>query len=309
MHLLLCATFLLLGVEKIQAQEALLLLGGHYLDGYMDNEVEVWSHSSECNLDIPSTPDSFVTKPGVALFQEHVYVCGGDRIGTTHTHDTCDKYSLKDNVWTQGLSLKSNSTNVYLTTAGTSLLAAYRNEDENLVVSTLDSEESGWIETFPLDGPFPQPFFSFAALDDKHVAISATYNYYPFEEKIHVLEVETGEVATMTIDWSCNYPVMYNNNLTCVRTVEQQRVEILALTDVEEGFTNPTWSVIETPPLEFFAGEFGPQILPMVVLDGMLTFVDIHIARLYYWEGEEWKSGEIDFPKQDTSFLVIPCNL
>jgi len=303
MHLVLCVTFLLLGVRNIQAQEALVLLGGRYLDGYMDNEVEVWSHSSECDLDIGSTPDSFVTKPGVALFQDNIYVCGGDRIGTTHTHDTCDKYSLKDKVWTQGLSLKSNSTNVYLATVGTNLLAAYRNEDENLVVSILDPEESGWNETFLPDTPIPQPWFGFVPLDDKNVAISVINIWYPFEEWVHVLNVETGDVATMTIDFDCGSAVMYNNNYTCVRMVDSH-VEIVALTDVEEGFTNPTWTVVATPPLGFVSTH-----LPMVVLDGMLTFVDIQIARLFYLEEGEWKTGEIDFPKQDTSMLVMPCNI
>jgi len=279
-----------------------VLLGGDYFDGYMDNEVEVWSHSSDCGLDIASTPDSFVSRPGVALFQEHIYVCGGDRVGTTHTHDTCDKYSLKDKVWSQGLSLKSNSTPVHLATVGNSLLAAYKNEDENLVVSYLDSEESGWIETFPLDTPLSPSLnlLSLVPLDDKYVAIS-TVIYYPFESKIYVLDVESGEVFSMTIDFGCQLSVMYKNNYTCVLGGNG----IVALTAVEEGFTNPIWSVVATPPLDFW--NYDPW--QMVVLDGMLTFVDILTARLIYLEGEEWKSGEIDFPKQDTSMLVISCNI
>jgi len=306
MYLVWSLTFLLLGSKNIQAQEALVLLGGDYIDGYMDNEVEVWSHSSDCGLDIASTPDSFVSRPGVALFQEHIYVCGGDRVGTTHTHDTCDKYSLKDKVWSQGLSLKSNSTPVHLATVGTSLLAAYTNEDDNLVVSYLDSEESGWIETFPLDTPLSKDLnlLSFVPLDDKYVAIS-TVIYYPFESKIYVLDVESGEVFSMTIDFECRLAVMYKNNYTCVHGGDLSNFGIVALTAVEEGFTNPIWSVVATPPVDFWT--YGPWAT--VVLDGMLTFVDISIARLFYLEGEEWKSGEIDFPKQDTSMLVISCNI
>ena len=84
------------------SQDALALFGGEYPDGYFDNEVEVWSPSSSCNLEIPSTPDSFIDAPGVGVLDDKIYVCGGHRIGTNHTTSTCDVYSLTDKTWSQG---------------------------------------------------------------------------------------------------------------------------------------------------------------------------------------------------------------
>ena len=57
-------------------------MGGKYADGYVDNEVEVWSHSPDCGINIKNTPDSFVDRPGDAFQGNNLYVCGGRRIGT-----------------------------------------------------------------------------------------------------------------------------------------------------------------------------------------------------------------------------------
>ena len=76
--------FILSYLGPAASQDAVALFGGAYPDGYMDNEVEVWSHSSSCDLEIPSTPDSFRDGPGVAVLDDKIYVCGGHRMGTNH---------------------------------------------------------------------------------------------------------------------------------------------------------------------------------------------------------------------------------
>merc|ERR1711915_409290 len=40
-----------------RASEALVMIGGDYLPGFLDNEVEVWSPSVTCDLEILPTPD------------------------------------------------------------------------------------------------------------------------------------------------------------------------------------------------------------------------------------------------------------
>merc|ERR1712179_607868 len=50
----------LLSCGSALAEEALVIVGGLYPDGYQDNEVEVWSHSADCGLSIDKTPDSFI---------------------------------------------------------------------------------------------------------------------------------------------------------------------------------------------------------------------------------------------------------
>ena len=118
--------FLLTYIGATTAQDAVALFGGEYPDGLMDNEVEVWSHSSSCNLEIPSTPDSFRDGPGVAVLEDKIYVCGGHRIGTNHTtSSTCDVYSLTENTWSEGPTFSNHPTRVHLTTVGSRLIAAY----------------------------------------------------------------------------------------------------------------------------------------------------------------------------------------
>ena len=54
-------TFILTSLlQAAQADEALVMVGGDYLPGFLDNEVEVWSPSPTCDLQVSSTPDYFV---------------------------------------------------------------------------------------------------------------------------------------------------------------------------------------------------------------------------------------------------------
>merc|ERR1711970_922495 len=74
------------------SQDAVALFGGEYPDGYFDNEVEIWSHSSSCNLEIPSTPDSFGDAPGVGVLDDEIYVCAHGNSGVQA--DCCIYYSI-----------------------------------------------------------------------------------------------------------------------------------------------------------------------------------------------------------------------
>merc|ERR1711915_802030 len=52
-----------------RASEALVMVGGDYLPGFLDNEVEVWSPSNTCDLEVLPTPDYFNGVPGAALLE------------------------------------------------------------------------------------------------------------------------------------------------------------------------------------------------------------------------------------------------
>ena len=99
----------LLCVSSSLGDEALVLVGGRYADGYVDNQVEVWSHSDNCGINIMNTPDSFIDRPGVAVLENNLYLCGGHRIGTNSSSGDCDIYSLADNIWTEGPALPINN--------------------------------------------------------------------------------------------------------------------------------------------------------------------------------------------------------
>ena len=162
----------------------------------MDNEVEVWSHSPDCGIHIKNTPDSFTDRPGVAVLENNLYVCGGRRIGTNSTIDTCDIYSLTDNVWTDGPNQPFNRTNnddfdtqfkFWMSTVGSTVVAAYQGnsyypdfEPQEYPISTLGEE--GWSGPTSLGGSFGEfSFFDMIAMDKKHVALTGSIQYPPNE--------------------------------------------------------------------------------------------------------------------------------
>ena len=170
-------TILLFHGVTILADEAVVMVGGTYPDGYADNEVEVWSPSPGCTLEVPSTPDAFIDTPGAKFYQDNMYVCGGHRIGTTHTRDTWDVYSFTQKEWSQGSSLRTNSSHVSLASVGSHLAAVYSDGEDNyrIVISFL--EDSGWVETFPLDAEAPDyGELHLVVLDKQHLAIQVAWN-------------------------------------------------------------------------------------------------------------------------------------
>jgi len=302
-------TVLLFAVSSL-AQEALVLVGGKYADGYLDNEVEVWSHSSNCGLNIKSTPDYFVDRPGVAAQENNLYVCGGNRIGTNSTSDDCDVYSLTDNAWTDGPTQPFNRTNnngfgdqfkFRMSTVGSTVVAAYQDDiyypivPQEYQMSTLGKE--GWSEPTSLGVNYGE-FQGMVALDEKHVALNSGSTY----EMIYIVNVETlTVVAEVSLDFSCILPFMYNNQYTCVKRGPE---ELMSLT-FSEDFNEPTWTVLQSLPDIFHV----PEPYFMAQLDGMLTGVFPREAVIFYLEGDEWKSEEMEIPRYDPGYVVIPCHV
>ena len=129
----------------------------------------------------------------------------GRRIGTNSTIDTCDNYSLTDNVWTDGPDQPFNRTNndefdtqfkFWMATAGPTVVAAYQGnpyypdfEPQVYQMSTLGEE--GWSEPTSLGVSFGEfTFFDMIALDEKHVALTGSIQYPP-NETICITNAET----------------------------------------------------------------------------------------------------------------------
>ena len=108
--------------RPVRASEALVMIGGDYLPGFLDNEVEVWSPSRTCDLEILPTPDYFTEGPGAALHGDQIYVCGGSYIHG-HPRDLCDTYDISEATWREGPSLASNLSGIKMATVGETLVA------------------------------------------------------------------------------------------------------------------------------------------------------------------------------------------
>merc|ERR1711970_573753 len=308
-------TTLLLCVVSALAQEAVVLVGGRYADSQDTFEVEVWSHSPNCGINIKNTPDSFVDRPGVAVLKNNLYVCGGRRIGTDSTSDDCDVYSLTDNVWTDGPTQPFNRTNnngfedqfkFRMATVGSTVVAAYQGnsyypefEPQEYQMSILGGE--GWSEPTLLGVSKGDMFLGMVALDEKHVALRA-YISYPAIETIYIVNVETLTVVTeISLDFHCYVPFLYNNQYTCVKEGAE---ELMGLS-LSEDFSEPTWTVVQSLPADIFHTDYHAYF--MTQLDGMLTGVFSQEAVIFYLEGEEWKSEEMEIPRVESGHVVIPC--
>jgi len=287
------------------------MVGGKYADGYVDNEVEVWTHSPECGINIKNTPDSFVDRPGVAVLENNLYVCGGQRIGTNSTSDDCDIYSLTDNVWTDGPTQPFNRTHnngfdpqfkLRMATVGSTVVAAYQGnsyypdfEPQEYQMSTLGAE--GWSEPTSL-GVSKGDLQGMVALDVKHVAVWGG-------ETIYIVNVDKLTVVAEVLDVHCCLPFLYNNQYTCVKSAK----ELISLS-FSEDFSEPTWTVVQNLPADIFhAYEYDCYPYFMIQLDGMLTAVFSRDAVIFYLEGDEWKSDEMEIPRVESGHLVIPCNM
>jgi len=314
-------TTLLPCVVTALAQEALVLVGGKFGDGYVDNEVEVWSHSSDCGINIKNTPDFFIDRPGVAALENNLYVCGGRRIGTNSTSDDCDIYSLADNEWMDGPNQPFDRTDndpfnyefrFRMTTLGPTVVAAYQDHPEQeYQMSTLGEE--GWSEPTSLGGTsnHGQTFLGLITLDEKHVALTAQQKYvYPMNVTIFIVNVETVTVvAEIPLDFVCYMPFLYNNQYTCVKvgSVNPDGAWDLLSLSFSEDFDEPTWTVVQSLPPDIFEFDMYNYRYFMTQMDGMLTGVFTKEAVIFYLEGDEWKSEEIKIPRDEPGHVVIPC--
>jgi len=301
-------TTLLLCVVSALAQEAVVLVGGRYADRQNTFEVEVWSHSLDCGIDIKNTPDVFDHQPGVALLENNLYVCGGRRIGTNSPSDDCDIYSLADNVWTEGPKQTFNRTgnpfeNLQMTTVGLTVVAVYQGnsyypdfESTKYQMSSLG--EGGWSEPTLLNVSFSggYGFRDLIALDENHVAFSAVT-----DGTIYIVHVETETVVTeVYLNFQCYSPFLYNNQYTCVKEGTEELVSL----SFSEDFGEPTWTVVKSQlPMVFTNNHYGFY----TQLDGMITCVCSDEAVIFYLEDDEWKSEEMKIPRVESGHVVIPC--
>jgi len=292
---------LVLGLGVVKSQEAVAFFGGEYPDGYLDNEVESWS-STSCTLEIPSSPDSFRDRPGVALLGDDVFVCGGHRMGTSHTTATCDVYSLSAKDWREGPQLPENPDNVHMTTVGSKLAAAYmsKNTTSQMVVSILDQETKlEWtiLATIEAEG---SSYSQIAQVDDKHVGVVKSY-IYGIQYVVNIVNLETGKVTIVDSAENeyCTNPFTFNGKFTCVFGDGS----LYSLTFSGEDGPDPEWTLVATYPP-------GDRTIfaPYLQLNGMLTALSsLDYGLIYYLEDEEWKMGEIEIARHDPGFAILPC--
>jgi len=304
----------LLSCWSALAQEALVIVGGLYPDGYEDNEVEVWSPSADCGLSIDKTPDSFIQGPGLGFYEKDLYVCGGRRIGTSHKQDTCDVYSTMDDKWREGPTLKFNTSTdgfgitfqLRMVVIGSKLVAF----DNHYEMSSLEGTE--WSEPVSTniedtcDNRTPES----VAFDNSHVARRCGLRMANGED-VYFLDVESGMIAaTVHSEEPCTSPVMYNNTYTCVSRARagQDIGNIIYTLTFNDGFTDPTWSVLDVPPSTVSCFYDYGDNYRLTVLDGMLTIFCPEFGTITYLEDGEWKDGYLDIVRREPTSIVMPCN-
>jgi len=283
-------------MEIILAQEAVAIIGGIYPDGYNDNEVEEWS-LADCGLDVPDTPDAFAGKPGVALYEGNLFVCGGQRIGTNHSSTRCDLYNIEDKVWSEGPALKQDPGEVRLVTVGSNLVAVYNN-GHDYVVSILQGSE--WAEAFILDMAIEVGWLELVPFNEKHFFMfSYAVGMYYF-----VINIETGDHVQFQLPDVCSVPFLHDDQLACLirARIDEEEWRIVSVTFNGDDFNNPSVSDIATLPSD---GQLWD--LQFFDLDGVMTFYSGMSGEIYYLEEDDWKLGAELIPRLKSAALVLPC--
>ena len=303
---------LCLGVTK--AHEALVLVGGKYPDGYLNTEVEVWSHSPDCGVHISNTPDAFADGPKVGVLDDTLYVCGGFRIGTNYNSDKCDIYNLTHNEWSEGPSLPFNRTDYDqpffpgIASADITIVAAYEQFSVGPPVFLSMLTETGWSVPVTVDTNLDKHFVDIVDLDEYHVMLrSRCFGICPNETLFIVNYMTATVVGEIVTEYNCGKPFIYKNQYTCLKEVgDPQDYGPIMTLSYSQDFTNPTWTPLPDLPEVFSCGEQAQYSL--TELDGMLTVFCPQSASLIFLDGEEWKSGELEIPREYPGFVVIPCN-
>jgi len=308
------------------SQDAVALFGGEYPDGYMDNEVEVWSHSSSCNLEIPSTPDSFRDAPGVGVLDDKIYVCGGHRVGTNHDMSTCDVYSLTDNTWSEGPGFNQHPMHVHLTTVGSRLIAAYAlknmtgqgpwGEDrmDQLVVSSLipgTTPEWSILTVIECDNCWLH-LGGIGKVDENHIGLVEAFEYGRDDYSVHVVNVETGkDVKVPTLDnLYCMWGFVFNDLFTCLLDgKEMGQRDLYSLTYNGEDGSQHEWTRIGNISASMNHRDVEG---PYLQLNGMLTSLSFLDVGLIYWkddlEDEEWQTAEIEIARRNVGWTILHCD-
>jgi len=307
-----------------------VIIGGTigWPDGAEISEVEVWSPSSECGVNIKDPPVTFPDYPAVSYFGENLFVCGGQIPDNPYNVDNitlmnrCYMYSMADNEWSEGPTLKffetpsSSSLNIelFLATVGNSLVAVFKQSyrtDIPLYMSTLVDDE--WSEPVPFENNPGEALFGMVAIDDNHFAlIQATL--HSNTESIDIIQVDTASVVVrVPLDHaSCWHGFLYNRQFSCVMDIEEgqeRRREIWSLS-FKEDFDDPTWS------LSYDAGYIPWAYIwynKVAMLDGLLTVARLEDAIVnYHYQGgaqDQWGAAALEIPREHAIIAVVPCNL
>jgi len=297
---LISLTVLLLGLEISLAQEAVAIIGGMYPDGYNDTEVEEWSHSEDCGLDIPDTPDAFAGKPGVALYEGNLFVCGGQRIGANRSSTRCDLYNMVDKVWREGPALKQDPGEVRLVTVGSNLVAVYNNGHDYVVSILQDSE---WAEVFIIDEAIEVGYLELVPFNERQFfLLSYAVGLFYF-----VIDIETGDHMQFHLPYPnlCSVPFLHDAQLACLirARIDEEEWRIVSVSFNEDDLSHPSVSDLGTLPSD---GQLWD--LQFFDLDGVMTFYSGQTGEIYYLEGDEWKLGAGLIPRLRSSVLVLPCD-
>jgi len=287
-----------------RASEALVMIGGDYLPGFLDNEVEVWSPSVTCDLEIVPTPDYFTEVPGAALLGDQIFVCGGSYIHG-HPRDLCDIYDIPEAMWREGPALASKLSGIKMATVGETLVAVAGTQNLVLAIEMLKPGTNSWQES--LLTPNVQWYMwleDLLVLNDNEVGI-------PLVETVgtrhfYILNVNTGEVREVDNLPECEHSFIYQNLISCVQEKEGEQV-ILSAVDMEEDFTGMVWEEVETiPDNVWYQMENHERIIRVV--DSKLTIIHPQEGDVFYKEDGDWVNGGplTVLRNQPTSFIV-PC--
>jgi len=293
---------LLLLLNPANADEALVMVGGDYLPGFLDNEVEVWSPSPTCTLQVPSTPDYFVDEPGIAVLEEEIYVCGGSYIHG-QPRDLCDIYSLSEEVWREGPALNTEIVHVKMTAVGSTLIAVAIVE-QHISVQMLRQGETTWTESFPIpDLMWFMRVEDLVVVNDEKVIIPiADTSQY---KNLFLLNIKTGEAKEVSDIKECFHTFRYEGKISCVREGEEN--EIVSVVNMEDDYTNIEWDVVGTIPGDvWYDNQYETRVVRVV--EGMLTVLHARDGKIFYEEEGQWKQGEpLDILRESPSSVVVNC--
>jgi len=310
--LLLLQVFLC-SIAQLAGHESLLIIGGSYPDGSEMNEVEVWSPSPECAINIKTCPVS--GHPGVAFLDGNLYACGGLDTGNVTSMNTCYVYNIDDDEWREGPALKFTETptssspavQLWLATVGMTVTAVWRQNIGSMVyISTLVNNE--WSEPIAVDGARCDLLMNIVALDEKHVALLDISPFdLPFHQYVEVINVETAtRVTDVYMEWECLNAFLYNGQFTCLKR-EDSVSELWSLT-FDEDFGDPTWSLVYDLPDDIFDTNGNMFYSQLTMVEGMLTAARPKEAAIFYLEEDQWRTDELE-PREGSAFVVLPCNM
>jgi len=292
------------------SKEALVLIGGDYEPGYMDNEVEVWSPSSDCLLDISESANYFGENPGVAHLENQLYVCGNTNYQGTHKH-ICDIFDLNDGQWKEGPSLPTPTQHLKMAATGNTLVAVggwfSGSPWANMSIETLETGDDTWQESFP----YPGNHSSYYSVDDLVVfnekEVGITFDAEAGKKTISVFNVVKNEIIITKDLPNCQYPFMYMDRYTCVQE-NNGEYKLLSIVEMSEDYEDMTWDWVGSIPPEVWGDEMYLQKIVQEV-DGLLTVVKPEKGLVFYLEGEEWKNGgELDVKRYQVGHIVVPCS-